>query len=126
MSPNGNDPDATSIQTELLASCDAVPMGRRTYEGFASVWPTRSGDDYSDRINSMRKYVASSTLRDPKWKNTVVINRDDLIGETKQLKPGKDTVQYGIGDVSYEMMKHDSDRRIPCLDSPNLPGQGRP
>jgi dihydrofolate reductase len=67
---NGNDPDATSIQTELLASCDAVLMGRRTYEGFASVWRRRSGDDYSDRINSMRKYVASSTLRDPKWKNT--------------------------------------------------------
>jgi dihydrofolate reductase len=56
----------------------------------------------------MRKYVASSTLHDPKWKNTVVINRDDLIGEIKRLKaePGKDIVQYGIGDVSYEMMKH--------------------
>ena len=43
------------IQTDLLLSCDAVLMGRRTYEGFAPVWPTRSGDPYSDRINTMPK-----------------------------------------------------------------------
>ena len=58
---------AGTIQTELLLSCDAVLMGRRTYEGFAPVWPTRSGDPYSDRINTMPKYVVSSTLRDPEW-----------------------------------------------------------
>ena len=42
-------------------------MGRRTYEGFAPVWPTRSGDPVSDHINSMPKYVVSSTLSDPEW-----------------------------------------------------------
>ena len=41
-------------------------MGRRTYEGLAPVWPTRS-DPYSDRINAMPKYVASSTLSEPDW-----------------------------------------------------------
>ena len=73
-------------------------MGRLTYEGFAAVWPTWSGDDYSDRINSIRKYVASSKLRDPKWKNTIVINRNDFIREITRLKtePGKDIVQYGL------------------------------
>jgi dihydrofolate reductase len=59
-----SDPAADRIQTELLLSCDAVVMGRRTYEGFAPVWPTRSGDPLSDRINTMPKYVVSSKLKD--------------------------------------------------------------
>ena len=53
------------IQTDLLLSCDALLMGRRTYEVFAPVWPTRSGDPMSDHINSMSKYVVSTTLKDP-------------------------------------------------------------
>src|SRR5256885_16833138 len=66
------------IQNELLHACDAVLMGRRTYQGFAAVWPTRSGDTYSDRINSMQKYVASSKLRNPGWTNTAVFVIDHL------------------------------------------------
>lgn len=53
------------IQNDLLQSCDGVLMGRRTYESFAAAWPTRSGDSLSDRMNAMRKHVASSTLRAP-------------------------------------------------------------
>ena len=68
--PTGPDDEAAgTIQTDLVLSCDAVLMGRRTYEGFAPVWPTRSGDPYSDHINSMGKYVVSSTLRDPEWRS---------------------------------------------------------
>ena len=67
------------IQTSLLMECDAVLMGRRTYEGFAPVWQTRSGDPASDRINTMPKYVVSTTLRDPDWANTTVIS-DDVVG----------------------------------------------
>ena len=106
--PTGPDDEAAgTIQTDLLLSCDAVLMGRRTYEGFAPVWPTRSGDAYSDRINSMRKYVVSSTLRDPEWSNTTVIS-DDPIDEIRRLKeqPGKDMVQYGFGRLSHAMMEH--------------------
>jgi dihydrofolate reductase len=106
--PTGpEDPAATTIQTDLLLSCDAVLMGRRTYEAFAPVWPTRSGDPYSDRINSMRKYVVSSTLRDPEWDNTEVISGDpvDEIGRLK-AQPGKDMVQYGFGRLSHALMQH--------------------
>ena len=66
------------VQTKLLLSCDALIMGRRTYEGFAPVWPTRSGDPASDQINSMAKYVVSSTLTDPEWNNTTVIDTDPV------------------------------------------------
>jgi dihydrofolate reductase len=63
--PSGRvgDPAAVAIQTDLLRSCDAVLMGRHTYDSFAAAWPTRSGDPYSDQINSMTKYVVSSTLQ---------------------------------------------------------------
>src|SRR5437879_4154463 len=97
----------TTIQTDLLFACDAVLMGRRTYEVFAPVWPTRSGDPYSARINSMTKYVVSSTLRDPDWNNTTVID-GDVVAEITRLKnePGKHIVQYGFGQVSYLLLDH--------------------
>ncbi|HEY1484753.1 MAG TPA: dihydrofolate reductase, partial [Micromonosporaceae bacterium] len=47
--------DGGALQVELLFACDAVLMGRRTYDGFVPVWSARSGDPYSDRINSMPK-----------------------------------------------------------------------
>jgi dihydrofolate reductase len=98
---------ASVIQTELLQACDAVLMGRRTYESFAAAWTTRSGDPLSDRMNAMPKYVVSTTLRDPAWTNTTVI-RDDVPGELARLKqrPGGDIVQYGIGPVTYTLLEH--------------------
>ncbi len=99
------DPTAVTIQTDLLHACDALLMGRHTYDGFAPVWPTRSGDPYSDKINTMPKYVVSSTLHDPEWANTTVISTD-VVDEIKRLKgqPGKDIVQYGFGQLSHTLM----------------------
>ena len=98
--------DGNALQTELLFACDAVLMGRHTYDGFAAVWPARSGDPYSDRINSMAKYVASSTLAGPEWNNTTVIG-GDVPAEIARLKdqPGQDIVQYGFGQLSYALLE---------------------
>jgi len=95
------------IQTDLLLACDAVLMGRRTYEGFAPVWQSRSGDPFSDRINTMPKYVVSTTLEDPDWPNTTVISSDvaERIRDIK-AEPGQDIVQYGFGRVSTLLMEH--------------------
>jgi len=60
---------------ELMAS-DALLLGRVTYEGFAQAWPSRSGDEFSDKFNSMAKYVVSTTLKNPTWKNSTVIGGD--------------------------------------------------
>ncbi len=97
--------EGDAIQTELLQSCDAVVMGRHTYEGFAPVWSARSGDAFSDRINAMPKYVASRTLRDPQWANTTVF-ADDAVARIAELKQqaGGDIVQYGFGELSYALM----------------------
>ena len=102
-----DDEHATQIQTDLLLSCDAVLMGRHTYDGFAPVWPTRTGDPMSDRMNAMPKHVVSTTLKDPEWNNTRVID-GDVAAEIGRLKeaPGKDIVQYGFGAVSRLLLEH--------------------
>jgi dihydrofolate reductase len=97
--------EGDKLQTDLLLSCDALIMGRRTYEGFAPVWPTRSGDPMSDKINTMPKFVVSTTLADPEWDNTTVISRDP-VGEIARLKMERgDIVQYGFGQLTFTLME---------------------
>jgi dihydrofolate reductase len=107
---NGIEPDGTGakVQMDLLFGCDALLMGARTYPGMAAAWMARSGDPYSDRINTMAKYVVSSTLTDPEWANTQVIAGDDAIDQIRRLKaqPGQDIVQYGFGQLSYALLEH--------------------
>ncbi len=107
--PSGRvaDDAGLAIQTDLLSSCDTVLMGRRTYDGFAAVWPTRSGDPYSDQINRMAKYVVSSTLKKAEWRNSTIISGDP-VPQIERLKrePGKGIVQYGFGQLSYALMRH--------------------
>jgi dihydrofolate reductase len=63
---------------ELLAA-DAQLLGRKTYEGFAAAWPSREDPmGFAAKMNSMPKYVVSSTLRDPEWANTQVISLDEV------------------------------------------------
>jgi dihydrofolate reductase len=119
--------DGAVLQTDLLLACDAVLMGRRTYEGFAPVWPTRSGDPYSDRINVMRKYVVSTTLSEPEWENTLVI-AGDLVEQVRALKtqPGQDIVQYGFGSVSFALMEHGLIDELRLWVHPFFLGSGTP
>ena len=93
------------LQMELLERCDAVLMGRHTYDGFAPVWSAMSGDPFSDRMNAIPKYVVSTTLSDPQWHNTTVIDHDPIetIRDLKQ-QPGADIVQYGFGRLAHELM----------------------
>jgi dihydrofolate reductase len=93
------------VQWELLQGCDAVLMGRHTYEVFAPVWSAMSGDPMSDRMNAVQKYVVSSTLTEPAWHNSTVIAAD-LVDAVRGLKeqPGLDIVQYGFGPVAHALM----------------------
>jgi dihydrofolate reductase len=67
--------DGMQFKVDETMRSQAMLLGRRTYEGFAEAWPERDGD-FADRFNSMPKYVFSSTLRDPSWTNTTVLNGD--------------------------------------------------
>ena len=65
---------------------ESLLIGRVTYESFAGAWPKRKGE-FADKMNSMRKYVASRTLKDLEWNNTTVIS-GDVVTEVEKLKRG--------------------------------------
>ena len=92
---------------DLLFAADALLLGRVTYEGFAASWPSRSGDDFTDRINRMPKYVASRTLKDTTWNATLI--GGDVADEVATLKqqPGQTILKYGTGDLDRTLMAHE-------------------
>lgn len=92
---------------ELFAS-DALLLGRVTYEGFAQAWPGRTDEaGYADRINSLPKYVVSTTLKNPEWSNSQVIE-DDIPGAIAKLKeqPGQDILVFGSGKLTLSLIDH--------------------
>src|SRR5436853_2641196 len=72
------------VALEEALGAEAWLLGRRGYEFFGLRWRPRSGE-LADRLNSMPKYVVSSTLEDPEWNNTTVL-KGDLVSEVSKLK----------------------------------------
>jgi len=97
--------DVKEYLSEILFMADALLIGQKTYEGFAQVWPTRQGKD-ADRINSMPKFVASRTLKEPlQWSATLI--KGDVADGIRKLKEatGECLVQYGVGELTHTMLK---------------------
>src|SRR6476661_8597444 len=116
--------DVTEYLNDLLFMPDALLMGQKTYEGFAQVWPTRQGKD-ADRINTMPKYVASRTLKEPlQWNATLI--KGDVAEEIRKLKqaPGKSLLQYGVGELTHTMLKHGLVDELRLLVFPFAFGEG--
>jgi dihydrofolate reductase len=92
---------------DQLFAADAMLQGRKTYEGFASVWPTLTDDHgFADRVNSMPKYVASTTLDEPlEWNATLI--KGDLAAAVSELKRQHrgNLVSYGCGELAYNLVK---------------------
>jgi dihydrofolate reductase len=77
-------PELSKLALEEALGTEAMLMGRRTYEWFAARWPSRSGE-LAERLNSLPKYVVSSTLEHPNWNNATVL-KGNLLDEVAQLK----------------------------------------
>jgi dihydrofolate reductase len=77
-------PELAQVTLDEALGTEALLLGRRSYEWFAARWPSRSGD-LADRLNSLPKYVVSSTLEDPDWTNTTVL-KGDVVNEVSKLK----------------------------------------
>jgi dihydrofolate reductase len=93
-------------QSELLFASDALLLGRTTYEEFVPSWPLRSGDPFTDRINSMPKFVASTTLAEPlEWNATLL--KGDVADEVPKLKEaGQSLLVYGSGELVKTLMQY--------------------
>ena len=85
----------------------ALLLGRRTDEWFGARWPSRTGE-WADRLNSMPKYVVSSTLADPVWTNVTVL-KGDVVEEVTRLKQelDGDIVVYASYQLGYTLLEHD-------------------
>ena len=118
---------AAKYHTDLLANSDGLLLGRKTYEIFAVIWPARSGKlPYVDKLNSMAKYVASTTLKDLDWENSHLIEGDvaQAVEKLKQ-QPGQDLVTYGGHDLLQSLLEHDLIDEYRVLVQPVLLGKGR-
>lgn len=74
--------DHYAYKQEEIEEAGSLLLGRKTYEGFSAAWPEREGS-FADKINSMPKYVVSSTLTDPEWHNTTVLAGDPVESVSK-------------------------------------------
>jgi dihydrofolate reductase len=90
----------------LLKGCDAMLMGRGTYDDLSWRWPGQEGD-FADAINGIRKYVFSSTLDRADWNNSVIV-RGDVVDEVRTLKTDGDgdLVVFGHGQLSHTLLEH--------------------
>ena len=82
---------------------EALLLGRVTYEGFAEAWPSRDGE-FADKFNSMPKYVVSSTLGEPEWNNSTVL-------EGRPGRGGREAEARHDGDIVGRTAAPSSRRR---------------
>jgi dihydrofolate reductase len=109
---------------ETMAS-DAMLLGRRTYEGFAKAWPPREGE-FADKFNNMPKYVVSSTLGDPEWTNTTVLDGDltDAVSEIKD-RHDRDVLVHGSAQLVQELVERDLVDELHLMVFPVVLGTGK-
>src|ERR1051326_4359066 len=97
-------PEQERVKFEELFKADALLLGRRTYQGFAAAWPTMTETGvFGERMNSLPKYVVSTTLSDMTWNASLL--RGDLAEELSRLKqePGQDILVFGSGQLVHTL-----------------------
>jgi dihydrofolate reductase len=108
-----SDPEHEAYARERLFAADALLLGRKTYEVFAVSYPRMAASaqgvphDFVDYMNSIPKYVASTTLQSATWNATIL--QGNIADEVRKLKeqPGKDIVKYGTGQLDQVLFGHD-------------------
>ena len=98
--------EAMRFKADELENADAQLLGRKTYEGFARAWPTMEGTgDFGVKMNTMPKYVVTSTVDRLQWSGSVQV-KGDVEAEVKKLKamPGRDLLLAGSGQLFNALM----------------------
>jgi dihydrofolate reductase len=109
---------------EALAA-EALLLGRRSDEWFAARWPSRSGE-WADRLNSLPKYIVSSTLEEPHWSNSTVLN-GDVVNEVSKLKRELDgeIVVIASCQLVRTLIEHDLVDELRLMVFPTVLGGGK-
>src|SRR5918994_4303678 len=100
-------PEIGKLALDEALGTEALLLGRRSYEWFAARWPSRRGE-LADRLNSLPKYVVSSTLENPEWNNSTVIIGDvlDVVSRLKH-ELGGEIVAPASFQLVRTLMEHD-------------------
>ncbi|HEX2321298.1 MAG TPA: dihydrofolate reductase family protein [Streptosporangiaceae bacterium] len=95
------------VELAEALGAQALLLGRRSDEYFGERWLSRSGE-WADRLNSMPKYVVSSTIDEARWSNSTVL-KGDVVTEVAKLKHDLDgeIVVYGSAQLAHTLMEHD-------------------
>lgn len=117
------DAESDALAMEQIKDATSLLMGRTTYEVYESVWPTRAGE-YADAINAISKYVASTTLTDPAWNNTTVLE-GELVDTVRNLRDDDESIlMHGYGPVAKALLAADLLTEMHLWVHPQLAGVG--
>jgi dihydrofolate reductase len=117
--------EAGAFKLDETMASECLLLGRVTYEGFARSWPHEQGE-FADKFNSMPKYVVSSTLRDPSWTNTTVLDGDltEQVAALKARATG-DVVVHGSATLVHALLDAGLVDEIRLIVFPTILGRGR-
>jgi dihydrofolate reductase len=114
---------------DVMSRTEAMLFGRRTWQVAAAAWPTRGGDPFSDKINSITKYVASRTLTvdDLTWSGSTLLPAGDAIGAIRELREreGGGLQVLGSASLAEQLIAHDLVDEYVLMIEPILLGGGK-
>jgi len=117
--------EGDKFKLDETMDAEALLLGRVTYQGFADAWPQRDGE-FADKFNSMPKYVVSSTLSDPEWSNSTVLEGDvgAAVSELRQKHDG-DIVVHGSVQLVQALLERDLVDEVRLMVFPVVLGSGK-
>jgi dihydrofolate reductase len=124
--PN-NDEVMGRVMGEGMAKGGPLLLGRRTYEAFYDFWPNQTDNPFTEVLNNVQKYVASTTLTEPlPWSNSTLLKGDvaEAVAKLRE-QPGKDIGVLGSGELIQSLMRHDLIDEYVLMIHPLVLGSGR-
>lgn len=122
--PFSRGPVGDAFKEDELRDAEALILGRRTYDGFAAVWPTVEGD-YAARMNALPKYLASRSIASPAWSNTSVLGPDiaAAVAGLKQATSGNILI-FGSASVCHQLIRQSLVDQFSLIVYPVVLGRG--
>jgi dihydrofolate reductase len=119
--------ETAKFKYDELFGSEALLLGRVTYEGFAKAWPDMTDEQgYADRMNSLPKYVVTTTLEKGTWNNSNLL-KDNIVEEITRLKQeeGQDILVFGSADLTQTLLENNLVDQYNLLIYPVVVGSGK-